>query len=53
MAEVKEKVDNLEPIYGSQSWWEFSDNKALKSLKLGKGIKIKNTAELDSFFDSL
>jgi hypothetical protein len=53
VAEVKEKVNNLEPIYGSKAWWEYSDNKALKSIKEAKGIKVKNKGELGNFFKTL
>ena len=51
--EVKKKVNDIEPAYGSKAWWEHSDNRALKSIKAGKGIKIKNKSELNRFFESL
>lgn len=53
VAALTEKVEDLEPLYGSDEWWEWSDKKALKSIREGKGIKIRNHKELDNFFRSL
>ncbi len=50
---VKEKVESLEPIYGSEAWWKYSDKKALKSIEQGKGIKVRSKKELDNFFKTL
>ncbi|MEK7558757.1 MAG: hypothetical protein AAB521_00455 [Patescibacteria group bacterium] len=50
---IKTKLFEKEPHYGSDAWWEWSDEKALKEIKAGKGIKITNKKELDAFFKSL
>jgi len=50
---IKAKLFEREPLYGSDEWWEWSDKKALKEIKAGKGIKITNKKELDAFFNSL
>lgn len=50
---IKVKLFNSEPSYGSDEWWEWSDKKALESIRKGKGITIHNKKELDAFFKSL
>jgi len=50
---IKNKILEEEPPYGSDEWWEWSDKKALKSIREGKGTLIKNKKELDRFFKSL
>lgn len=50
---IKAKLFEEEPQYGSDEWWEWSNKKALKSIKEGKGIVIHNKKELDEFFKSL
>ncbi len=50
---IKTKLFEEEPLYGSDEWWEWSDEKALKEIKAGKGTKITNKKELDAFFKSL
>jgi len=50
---IKNKILEEEPSYGSDEWWEWSDKKALKSIREGKGTLIKNKKELDRFFKSL
>ena len=50
---IKSKLFEQEPPYGSDEWWEWSDKKALKSIREGKGTLIKNKKELDRFFKSL
>lgn len=50
---IKVKLFESEPPYGSNEWWEWSDKKALESIRKGKGIIIHNKKELDAFFKSL
>lgn len=49
---INEKLEGAPP-YGSDEWWEWSNAKALKSIKEGKGTVIHNKKELDEFFNSL
>lgn len=49
---LNEKLEGAPP-YGSDGWWEWSNTKALKSIKEGNGIVIRNKKELDEFFNSL
>ncbi len=49
---INEKLESA-PSYGSDKWWEWSNTKALKSIKEGKGIVIHNKKGLDEFFNSL
>lgn len=53
VSRLAEKLEDLEPVYGSNEWWEWSDRKALKSIAEGKGIVIRNQKELGEFFKSL
>lgn len=50
---IKAKLFREEPPYGSNEWWEWSNKKALKSIKGGKGTVIRNKKELDEFFANL
>ena len=34
------KLSEGEPPYGSDAWWKWSDEKALKEIKAGKGIIV-------------
>ncbi len=49
---INEKLETAPP-YGSDEWWEWSNAKALKSIKEGKGVVIHDKKELDNFFNSL
>lgn len=53
VAVLTEKVENLEPIYGSDEWWEWSDTKALESIRKGEGTTVHNQKELQTFLTSL
>lgn len=44
LKEIKTKLFEKEPPYGSDEWWEWSDKQAIKEIKAGKGIKF-NSAE--------
>ena len=50
---IKTKLFQGEPPYGSDEWWEWSNAKALKSIKEGKGVVIRSKKELNEFFNSL
>ena len=50
---IKHRLFEKEPHYGSDEWWEWSDKKALESIRKGKSITIRNKKELDVFFKSL
>ena len=49
---INEKLAGSPP-YGSDAWWEWSNAKALKSIKEGKGTVIHTKKELNEFFNSL
>lgn len=49
---INEKLEGAPP-YGSDEWWGWSNARALKSIKEGKGIVVRNKKELDRFFNSL
>lgn len=53
LKEIKTKLFEKEPPYGSDEWWEWSDKKAIAEIKAGKGIKIHNKKELNVFFKNL
>lgn len=50
---IKTKLFEEEPRYGSDEWWKWSDEKALKEIKAGKGTRITNKKELNAFFKGL
>lgn len=50
---IRTRLFEKEPEYGSDEWWEWSDKQALKEIKAGKGIKIRNKKELSAFFKNL
>lgn len=49
---LKEKVLKLMPAkYGSDLWWEKSNEEAIEQIRNGKGVVIKNQEELKRFFN--
>ncbi|MBI2327746.1 hypothetical protein HYU92_05515 [Candidatus Curtissbacteria bacterium] len=50
---IKERITEVEPPYGSDIWWQWSDARAIKSIREGKGTTIRNKRELDEFFKNL
>ncbi len=50
--EIKAKLFEKEPPYGSDEWWEWSDEKALKEIKAGKGIKFNTAKEAIKWLNS-
>lgn len=53
LADIKRKVEDLEPVYGSDAWWKWSDEMALKDIKNGHYTAIRSKGELTKFLDSL
>lgn len=49
---INDKLEGA-PLYGSDEWWEWSNKRALKSIRDGKGTVIHNKKELDDLFNSL
>lgn len=52
VSRLSEKLEEAPP-YGSSEWWEWSNKRALKSIREGKGTVIRNKNELDKFFKNL
>lgn len=50
--EIKAKLFEKEPPYGSDEWWEWSDEKALKEIRAGKGIKFNTAKEAIKWLNS-
>ncbi len=50
---IKTKLFEEEPPYGSDEWWEWSDEKAIEDIRAGRYTKISNKKELTAFLDSL
>ncbi len=49
---VKDGLLRIFPAkYGSDLWWEKSDEEAIRQIKAGKGITIKNKEELQKFLE--
>ena len=53
LADVKKKIDDLEPMYGSDAWWKWSDRKAMDDIKAGRYTAVRSKEELVKFTDSL
>lgn len=53
VADIKTRLFEKEPSYGSDEWWGWSNAKALQEVKEGKGTVIHNKKELKEFFKSL
>ena len=53
LAEVKRKVDDLEPVYGSDAWWKWSDKRAMDDIRKGCYTTIRSKKELSEYMDSL
>lgn len=50
---IKNRLTQEEPPYGSETWWKWSDAKALEDIKKGNYTTIKSKKELDVYFKSL
>ncbi len=51
--EIKEKLSEDKPPYGSDAWWELSDKRARTDIKHGKYTMLHNKKELQEHLDSL
>ena len=49
IAELKEKLFEQEPPYGSDAWWEWSIKKGEEDIKAGRYTTIRNKKELRNF----
>jgi len=49
---IKTKLFREEPSYGSDEWWGWSDEKALKEIKAGKGVKFNTAKEAIKWLNS-
>ena len=52
LVEVKKRLEDLEPIYGSKAWWIWSDKLALKDYKEGSFKKTSSKSELQKLLKS-
>jgi len=50
---IRAKLFDQEPRYGSDEWWEWSDEKAMEDIKDGRYTTVHNKKELKQFLDSL
>ena len=53
LADVKKKIEDLEPMYGSDAWWKWSDKKAMDDIKAGRYTTVGSKKELVKFMGSL
>lgn len=44
LADVKKKVEDLEPAYGSDAWWKWSDKKAVEDIKAGRYTTVRSNS---------
>ncbi|MBI4038680.1 hypothetical protein HY384_01840 [Candidatus Daviesbacteria bacterium] len=50
--DVKMKLFEGEPRYGSDEWWEWSDKKALEDIKAGRVTKFDSVDEAIKWLNS-
>lgn len=49
---IKSKLFEEEPPYGSDAWWEWSDNKAKEDIKAGRIMKFDSAVEAIKWLNS-
>lgn len=42
-----------EPPYGTDEWWEWSDEKALEGIKRGEYYELRDKKEIEDFFNNI
>lgn len=47
---IKEKLFEMEPEYGSDAWWEWSDKKGMEDYKKGDYFELRDEADVKDFF---
>ncbi len=53
VARLASVLEEKEPPYGSDAWWEWSNKKGLQEIREGKGIVVRNKKELGALFKTL
>lgn len=53
VARLASALEEKEPPYGSDAWWEWSNKKGLQEIREGKGLVLRDKKEIDAFFDTL
>lgn len=52
VADIKTRLFEKEPHYGSNAWWEWSDRKAKENIKAGKVMKFDSAQEAIKWLNS-
>ncbi|OGG03246.1 hypothetical protein A2W14_07020 [Candidatus Gottesmanbacteria bacterium RBG_16_37_8] len=52
LTEVKKKLEDLEPVYGSNIWWDWSDHRAIKDYQEGNYKKVSSKNKLKKLLQS-
>lgn len=52
VADIKVRLFEKEPAYGSDEWWEWSDKKAKEDIKAGKVMKFDSAREAIRWLNS-
>ncbi len=53
VADIKARLFEKEPRYGSSEWWEWSDKKAKEDIKAGRYVTLHSAKEAQEYLDSL
>lgn len=53
VADIKTRLFEKEPHYGSDAWWEWSDRKAKEDIKKGRYVTLHSKKEAQEYLDSL
>lgn len=49
---IKRRLFAKEPPYGSDEWWQWSDNKAREDIRAGKVLRFDSAAEAIKWLNS-
>lgn len=52
LSDVKRRLEELEPVYGSKAWWKWSDALALRDYKENRYKEASSKKGLKKLLDS-
>lgn len=52
VADIKTRLFEKEPRYGSDEWWKWSDKKAKEDIKMGRVMKFDSAEEAIKWLNS-
>lgn len=49
---IRKKLDETEPLYGSEAWWRWAEKKADEDIAKGKVVKFNSVREAVKWLNS-